>query len=334
MRALGVSSRGTCALLAEARLAYSHVVVLDSFFGEAERAPLLSQLTESAWDHAQVSFAPRSGFLRAHSEGRSEVSPQRIAETACRPLEGFDPNTLLLMQGPPAAKWERETADTHLASRTWGLRDHMLRQLAEEPSQAMLEVNTRLARLYPEYDIALMPAEHMQSASLDPQPSSKAPTQATPNAKRAEHLQSTSLDRQPSSKPLEHAKEHPSSPGGKIRGMASSTAAAAAAWLQADSAAAEPGSGAHVRKAGGAQQDSSSSRSAASDDKPAAHGEAAYCAAFVGNAPVHGDSFCYHVDADPAGLPPSRCAQWSCFQSAALPLLHHLQRAARDCLAA
>ena len=219
------------------------------------------------------------------------------------------------MQGPPAAKWERETADTHMASRTWGLRDHVLRQLAEEPTQAMLEVNTRLARLYPEYDIALMPAEHMQSTSLHPKPSSKAPSQALHSVKRAEHLQSTSLDHQPSSKRLETAEEHSSAPGGEAKQTARNTAAAAAAWQQTDSDAAEPGSGAHVRHAHAvqeaqqAQQDCSVSRSAASNDEPAAYGEAAYCAAFVGNAPVHGDSFCYHVDADPAGLPPSRYAQ-------------------------
>ena len=225
-------------------------------------------------------------------------------------LDRCDHGTRGLMQGPPAAKWERETADTQWASRTWGLRDHMLRQLAEEPSQAMLEVNTRLARLYPEYDIALMPAEHMQTMSLDPQPSSKAAMQAAQNVKQAKHLQSTSLDHQLNGKPLEPAEQHPSAPGGNVRQMASNTAAATAAWLQADSAAAESGSGAHVRHAGGAQdaqqaqRDCSISRSATGED------QAAYCAAFVGNAPVHGDSFCYHVDADPAGLPPSRCGQW------------------------
>ena len=239
------------------------------------------------------------------------------------------------MQGPPAAKWERETADTHLASRTWGLRDHMLRQLAEEPSQAMLEVNTRLARLYPDYDIALMPAEHMQSTSLDPQPSSKAPTQATKKVKRAEHLQSTCLDRQPS-KPLGTAEEHASAPGGDVRQVASNAAAAAAAWQQADSAAAGPGSGAHVRQAGGvqeAQQAGSGSRSAASGDESAAHGEAAYCAAFVGNAPVHGDSFCYHVDADPAGLPPSRCAQDTACRVSVCLCCNMCHRTASECLA-
>ena len=36
------------------RLAYSHVVVLDSFFGEPERDVLLCQLTEPGWNPSQV----------------------------------------------------------------------------------------------------------------------------------------------------------------------------------------------------------------------------------------------------------------------------------------
>ena len=49
----------------------------------------------------------------------------------------------------------------------------MLRELEAEPSQAMLEINSRLARMYPEFDIALLPVEHMQSGSLDDYNSSK-----------------------------------------------------------------------------------------------------------------------------------------------------------------
>ena len=64
---IGSPLSGTCALLADVRLAYSHVVVLDSFFGEAEREALLSQLTESNWDHAQVSLALGSGLPKAYS---------------------------------------------------------------------------------------------------------------------------------------------------------------------------------------------------------------------------------------------------------------------------
>lgn len=36
------------------RLAYSHVVVLDSFFGELQRDALLCQLTEPGWNPSQV----------------------------------------------------------------------------------------------------------------------------------------------------------------------------------------------------------------------------------------------------------------------------------------
>ena len=50
------------------RLAYSHVVVLDSFFGEPEREALLAELTQPGWDHSKVSIehqhdlhAPQSG---------------------------------------------------------------------------------------------------------------------------------------------------------------------------------------------------------------------------------------------------------------------------------
>ena len=63
-----ILTSSTCALLAEVRLAYSHVVVLDSFFGEAEREPLLSQLTESGWDHTRVSITPGSELPRVRLE--------------------------------------------------------------------------------------------------------------------------------------------------------------------------------------------------------------------------------------------------------------------------
>lgn len=36
------------------RVDYGHMVVLDDFFGEAERAELLADLTAPAWDHRQV----------------------------------------------------------------------------------------------------------------------------------------------------------------------------------------------------------------------------------------------------------------------------------------
>lgn len=37
-----------------ARLDYAHVVVIDGFLEEHQRAELLAQLTHSGWNHAQV----------------------------------------------------------------------------------------------------------------------------------------------------------------------------------------------------------------------------------------------------------------------------------------
>ena len=65
---IGSPSSGTCAMLVEVRLAYSHMVVLDSFFDETEREALLSQLTESGWAHAQVGLALGSGLPKAYSQ--------------------------------------------------------------------------------------------------------------------------------------------------------------------------------------------------------------------------------------------------------------------------
>lgn len=51
---------------------------------------------------------------------------------------------------PPGSKWERLTSDSAGAAPTWGLKDGVLRQLREEPLPAKLEVQARLAKLYPE----------------------------------------------------------------------------------------------------------------------------------------------------------------------------------------
>ena len=75
-------------MLVEVRLAYSHMVVLDSFFDETEREALLSQLTESGWAHAQVSIHQYLDCPRPVSRGCSEVLPQRIAKTLFRRLTG------------------------------------------------------------------------------------------------------------------------------------------------------------------------------------------------------------------------------------------------------
>ena len=74
-------------------------MVLDNFFGEAEREGLLSSLTGEV------------------------AGPQ---------------------QAPPEDRWARNTADCAHGSKTWGLRDEVLEELARNPTPAMLEIQTRL----------------------------------------------------------------------------------------------------------------------------------------------------------------------------------------------
>lgn len=157
----------------------------------------------------------------------------------------------------------------------------MLQQLAQEPSHAMLEINARLAQLYPDCDIALMPAEHMQSGSLNGVENSK-PSQ------------------QPDLGDNNSADQAVDSTIGSSHWAACGTSPAASSHRKHGStlqtARANLGPAVTGQHAEEAQHDAAE----------AAGSQTAFCAAFVGNAPVHGDTYCYHVDADPAGLPPSR----------------------------
>ena len=186
------------------------------------------------------------------------------------------------MQGPPA-KWERETADTQRASRTWGLKDDVLRQLVEAPSPAMQEINSRLARMYPDHDIALMPAEHMQHTGLDG-PGDSMLLQPGPTSHVAPPAEDNADAATASGSIWSEAGSGSQSNASKSSGAAPAAASGAAAGRQ--------------KRAEQVQRDAA--------DPP--DSQAAYCAAFVGNAPVHGDTYRYHVDADPSGLPPSRSA--------------------------
>ena len=121
---------------------------------------------------------------------------------------------------PPAKRWERTTVDgAGLGGRTWGLQPRLLRRLERRPPPCVLEVQSRLAALYPEYTIARMDA---------------------------------------------------------------SALAPFAARRDAEGGGAEGG--------GGSGED----------------GVEYCCPAFVANAAVYGNSFDWHVDADPSSLPPSK----------------------------
>jgi len=54
---------------------------------------------------------------------------------------------------PPSGTWERTTLDGAGLPVTWGLKPRLLRRLATHPPACVVEVQSRLARLYPEYHI-------------------------------------------------------------------------------------------------------------------------------------------------------------------------------------
>ncbi|KAL6749804.1 hypothetical protein V8C86DRAFT_2833540 [Haematococcus lacustris] len=71
---------------------------------------------------------------------------------------GCDPS-----MGPWPQLWERATADSEKAPRTWGLRGDALEALAASALPAKLEVQSRLQRLYPHCRIAHQPSHLMQA---------------------------------------------------------------------------------------------------------------------------------------------------------------------------
>jgi hypothetical protein len=212
-------------------------------------------------------------------------------------------------------KWERETADGAGAAKTWGLRDSVLEQLSAAPTVAMREIHSRLALLYPEADIAHMPAEHMQAHAAC-KPDEPGTGAAQPQSAQAAGLSQAARPAQ-----------------GHLRQESSSTAAGqpsgegAVGLLQHDNAVVEGApalEGALNSRAPGHAEGSSPSaqdgqgtngeeRLAGTSAEPGGEDsrepeQATFCAPFVGNAAVAGDQYTWHVDADPATLPDSRCA--------------------------
>ena len=171
-------------------------------------------------------------------------------------------------QGPPSSSWERETADGQGLSKTWGLKDSVLQELAKGALPAMQEVQTRLAKLYPDYFIAHMPSHLIQTDQ-----------QAAPDNHT---VQSPQLDR---------SKQTVVGDGidsGDSQAQSSSSCHMDQEDLTAASEAA-------VAPTAEQHADSTGSNQAASVD----------CNQFVGNAAVYGDCYTWHIDADPAAFPSS-----------------------------
>ena len=82
--------------------------------------------------------------------------------SAAAPPEGTLAPSLQL----PPDRWERRTTDLAGAAPTWGVRQHVLQELAAGCLPALREVGARLSCLYPECDIAHLPTETIQAAPV------------------------------------------------------------------------------------------------------------------------------------------------------------------------
>ena len=173
----------------------------------------------------------------------------------------------LCWQGPPESKWERATADAAGLARTWGLKHAVLAGI-KDSCPAMVEIQSRLAKLYPDCTICHMPAEAIQQE----QPADvigPLNTHQNSQGKRCKQDAGThDTDRQ----------------------VDAQTASADQQALEA----AHKANGAAGTPAGDDSADHGSSARPQAD-----------CDIFVGNAAVHGDSYTWHVDADPAAFPDS-----------------------------
>ena len=163
----------------------------------------------------------------------------------------------------------------------------MLHQLAQAQVPAVREVHTRLYRLYPECNIVHMPAELIQSSAT----AQTAGPEVAPQQGSREQRTSQSAEPAGSSQ-TGHSRLH------------------TAAGLAANSSALSPGCP-YQQDVQGAERTSTSSDWPSSQSKDpwlqaplqGAGPAEVDCSQFVGNAPVYGDCYSYHVDADPASLP-------------------------------
>ena len=185
-------------------------------------------------------------------------------------------------QGPPTDKWARETADGAGLPKTWGLHQSVLDELAACKASAMKEVHTRLAKLYPEYHIAHMPADLIQQ----------------------QHTLGGASN--------EHAAVQPKLDTDLTRTSCTACSPASDAVIQATATGAAAVSACTFQQLSpqSSQQGNDGSRgcstiSGTSQDSSQDSDVPVDCNQFVGNAAVYGDCYTWHVDADPAAFPPS-----------------------------
>jgi hypothetical protein len=122
-----------------------NVVVLDGLVDEDTRRSLHSLLAGAG----DVSAPPAADKRAAVMEGVS-VSARGCEEVAAG--QAVSPSN------PPIGAWQQTTVDGAGMPRSWGMAPALLHRLERSPPHAVVEVQSRLALLYPEYIIAHMPS--------------------------------------------------------------------------------------------------------------------------------------------------------------------------------
>lgn len=193
--------------------------------------------------------------------------------------------------------------------------------MAAQPPRAMVEVQTRLCKLYPDMTITHMPAEQMQNRMPPAQPCTSQARNCDASSSRAAPEQHAGIHTHPPTAADEMTEEQvqpakrqrtagkeqqatgtssAAQPTGQISQLADAQAADAAAAAALAQGSSEPE---HALQQDSQHRQESHDASDASDTEEGA--AQVDCNQFVANAAVHGDSFTWHVDADPWDLPES-----------------------------
>jgi hypothetical protein len=232
-----------------ARISFSHVAVLDGLVDDAVRKEIQKLLLVSSGDKSNNS---------SNSDGVRHL---------------------------PSEKWERKTADMAGAAPTWGLKAPMLETLLGSQTQreqekggggaadsssvpaAVLEIQSRLVKLYPEYRIAYLPSQAIQTQQQQQQKVNCNESDSE-DGRESDEEEEEEEEEEHDLEKKKQEKEH-------------------------QSTSKRPKLDISIPK-----HNTISSSSGIVD-----------CCPILANAAAHGDTFRYHVDADPTSFPPSTWTQ-------------------------
>jgi hypothetical protein len=168
---------------------------------------------------------------------------------------------------PPRSRWERTTVDDAAAPQpSWGMRKSALNALSR--TDAVMEVHTRLQKLYPNLRFFHMPAQHMSS---------------------------------PSGESVQNSLQQ------EVQEMGCTSAYCSSSSVSRQATALQLSSPARQEKSGGLAEGKAKRKRAKKGlerTRVRAESTTAECLQFVANAVVAGDSYQWHVDADPNDMPP------------------------------